>query len=366
MFFGSNRLSAGISDAEQDSEAEIGRVLLTTGTVVEFDMEDLNGLMGSFRLLTFVCFSLIVAVAANPLLFPNMNSFESRLFYWGLSAGLYLIAIPYWARVLYLVWPRYIPVPMPLIVATAPMVTGLTLLAGVLPDLTFGWLPENAGRATWGKCLSNVAIAHVIETIVVLRFLPLDKSGQGSGSPSLQAVSQIVQGPARPQMVGPEPARFDFATEGPNVAPGVGGASPAGQSESLAQGLAQGLAQNPTQNPAQNPTLALASDVENRVVVLSGTSLPLSQIQTVQSAEHYLIVTTRQDTVKLRARMRDFLAQTPDAAGVHPHRSHWVAADQAQALNGDKLLLLDGQQIPVSRRRKEDVADWFARRHSLS
>ncbi|MEX0286740.1 MAG: LytTR family DNA-binding domain-containing protein [Paracoccaceae bacterium] len=264
-----------------------------TGKVVEFEIGELDGLLRSSRVLLFVALSVIFIATVKPVFFANLAEFDARVFYWGVSAGLYILLIPFWAWGVRQVWPRLFAFPIPLILATAPLVCALTLFSGYLPDLLPGWVPSNDGPASWQKCLRNVLIAHVIETVVLVRFLPLLR------------LQRMVQG-------------------------------------------------------GEIPVEVPAGEVEPVAVVLSGQSLPLAEIRSVRSDEHYLVLNMQGREERVRARMADFLAQVPEDSGVQTHRSHWVARGEVGVLGRDVLRTRSGEEIPVSRRRWNDIQAWRA------
>ena len=98
-------------------------------------------------------------------------------------------------------------------------------------------------------------------------------------------------------------------------------------------------------------------------VVLNSRSLPLETIQSVQSAGHYLIVTTHVGKVEARARMMDFLNQVSAEAGIQTHRSHWVARAQVVGLSGSIIKTHGGADVPVARGRLPNVRDWCRARN---
>ena len=110
--------------------------------------------------------------------------------------------------------------------------------------------------------------------------------------------------------------------------------------------------------------VAKAPKKSDGFVVLSSRSLPLETIQSVQSAGHYLIVTTHVGKVEARARMMDFLNQVSAEAGIQTHISHWVARGQVVGLSGSIIKTHSGADIPVARGRLSEVRDW-CRAHNL-
>ncbi|KIC48984.1 LytTR family DNA-binding domain-containing protein [Tateyamaria sp. ANG-S1] len=103
-----------------------------------------------------------------------------------------------------------------------------------------------------------------------------------------------------------------------------------------------------------------AAEKEARKVTLSGRTVSLEQIGRVKAAEHYLEIHTPEGIEIMRERLGTFLEQVGPEDGIQTHRSHWVSRHKAQSLSGPKLLLDDGEKVPVARGRLEDVRAWLA------
>jgi hypothetical protein len=99
-------------------------------------------------------------------------------------------------------------------------------------------------------------------------------------------------------------------------------------------------------------------------VTINRANIPLNTLLSVQSAGHYLHVTTDSGTQEYHARMKDFLEQVDEAAGISPHRSHWVATRAAQSHNGKHIRLGTGATIPIARGKQAKVRDW-AQHHGI-
>ena len=83
----------------------------------------------------------------------------------------------------------------------------------------------------------------------------------------------------------------------------------------------------------------------------------------IRSQEHYLTISTEFETITIRAKMPDVLAQLEDNMGIRCHRSWWVAKRSKPVLQGNKgnsqMKLKDGQIVPVARSRFDDVRLWL-------
>lgn len=274
------------------------RVLLTNGKVVHFTMHELRSLIYGRNVVALLIVFMISVAASDPTLFPSLPEFRSRVFYWGLGIVLYLLLLRWWALMLNLTWHRLFEFPIPLIIATFPMVVGLTIFCSYLPSIFGDLVPARGHAVTWVTLLKNSVLAHVLETAALVWFLPFFRG-----------------------------RRAEFAP---------------GKDDPSAQATPERAA-------------------PNQFVVLNGRSVPVEDIRSARSAEHYLIVTTRLKKIELRARMKDFLEQVTDDQGVQTHRSFWVAADEAEELRGDVVKTLSGNDIPVSRGRLPMVREWFER-----
>lgn len=272
-------------------------VVLANGKIVQFTTHELRRLLYSRRVLILLAGFLLAIGASNPTLFPSLPEYQSRLFYWSVSVALYLLLLPSWAAVVERYWPMISRGPLPMVFATVPLVVALTMFSTAMPTIFGDLVPPRGHTITWITVIKNCVIAQVIESIALVWLLPIQR------------------------LETEKPGRALVATE---------------------------------QDAA--PSLP-----ETRYVVLNGRSLPVSLIRSVRSAEHYLIVTSRNGTVELRARMKDFLEQLQDEDGVQTHRSYWVARDEAVDMSGANVKTASGEVVPVSRGRLPEVRDWFRR-----
>jgi hypothetical protein len=261
------------------------RVLLTNGKVVNFTYRELQTLLRDGKLLTLLLIALVMLAASNPTFFPTLPVYSSRIFYWGVCIILYLLLLPVWVRTVYVMYERIFPRGVPLLLSTAPLVFALTWFGASLPDLLGEWLPERGDAITWLTYIKNWMIAHVMETVGLLRVLPAVRSRQADEDP-----------------------------EG--------------------------------------------------FVVLGGRSMPLETLKSVQSAGHYLIVSTSIGRFESRTRMSDFLNQVGEDAGIQTHRSHWVARGEVLGVSGTVVKTRSGTDIPIARGRLSTVRAW-CRIHNL-
>ena len=148
------------------------RVLLTNGKVVNFTYRELQTLLRDRNLLIVLLVVLALLAASNPTLFPSLPIYSSRIFYWGVCIILYLLLLPVWVRAVYGMYERVFPRGVPLLLSTAPLVFSLTCFGASLPHLLGEWLPERGDAISWLTYLKNWLIAHVMETIGLVRVLP--------------------------------------------------------------------------------------------------------------------------------------------------------------------------------------------------
>ena len=77
------------------------------------------------------------------------------------------------------------------------------------------------------------------------------------------------------------------------------------------------------------------------------------RICSMEAQEHYILVTTTEESRMILHRFSDAVQRTPDIQGMRVHRSHWVAhsAVKEVVIEGQsmKLKLADDRMIPVSR-----------------
>ena len=104
---------------------------------------------------------------------------------------------------------------------------------------------------------------------------------------------------------------------------------------------------------------------QNRHICIAGLKLPLDDIQTLRSREHFVLISTPDGQRSIRARLGDLVPQTNEADGVLAHRSYWVARHAISHLdqeNGcDVIVTRDGERLKVAQTRQEEVRQWLDR-----
>ncbi len=86
---------------------------------------------------------------------------------------------------------------------------------------------------------------------------------------------------------------------------------------------------------------------------------PVARILRLRAADHYLELWTSQGRQLVRGRLGDALRRLPDAEGVQPHRSWWVALSEIDRIDRQGrdlvLRLVDGERVPLARSRAREV-----------
>ena len=154
------------------------RILVTNGKVVRLTLRELQSFLRSRNMFIMFSLALLVLTAANPILFPTLPSYTSRFFYWFLSLILYVLLLPLWVRLLIRYWSTSTQRPIPLLIATAPLVIALTAMCENLPELLGPIAPARAQPGTWLSYLQNVLIVHIVEMISLLWLLPLYRGAE--------------------------------------------------------------------------------------------------------------------------------------------------------------------------------------------
>jgi hypothetical protein len=118
----------------------------------------------------------------------------------------------------------------------------------------------------------------------------------------------------------------------------------------------------------QNLVTNQASMPNQKKVVNDSEVLPLmnqlpenirGELYLLSSELHYLKVVTNQGKVLILGSLKDAIQQLPEQQGMQVHRSHWVSFVAIKKYNKEgrqgKLLLINGEEIPVSRSFNELV-----------
>lgn len=104
------------------------------------------------------------------------------------------------------------------------------------------------------------------------------------------------------------------------------------------------------------------TESEDRHVIIGGERVRLSDIHYIEAREHHVHITFATSETRVRARLRDVVAQTSEDDGIQTHRSWWVARHAVKGLQEkpkkSTLELTDGRSVPVARTRIRDVREW--------
>jgi len=80
-------------------------------------------------------------------------------------------------------------------------------------------------------------------------------------------------------------------------------------------------------------------------------------ILAVSAEDHYLRVHTPKGEALIHMTLAEAVAVLPQ--GFQVHRSHWVSAQAVKTEKGDRVELVTGFSLPVSRHRKKAFAEWL-------
>lgn len=104
-------------------------------------------------------------------------------------------------------------------------------------------------------------------------------------------------------------------------------------------------------------------DEAPRLLNIGDRSLPLSRVHYLHAQEHYIRIGLPNDTIMIRGRMRDALAQVDETDGFQPHRSWWISAAAQprliQANGKQQVRLRDETEVPVAKARAADIQRWL-------
>lgn len=103
--------------------------------------------------------------------------------------------------------------------------------------------------------------------------------------------------------------------------------------------------------------------MEGMNIKIGGVSISKKQLLYISANAHHVNVTTEKETVQLRARLSDVVAQMTSDDGIQPHRSYWIAKNAIKGIgteNGKMVIkTVNGQKFSVSKARKIAVLDWL-------
>ena len=103
------------------------------------------------------------------------------------------------------------------------------------------------------------------------------------------------------------------------------------------------------------------NDGSNSGMFLSAITPPLNgDILWVEAQEHYVRITTQNETRMVLARFSDIIRELSIQDGLQVHRSHWVAksaiAQEKKKGQSLSLILITGDIVPVSRSFKNQIS----------
>ncbi|SPJ29715.1 hypothetical protein TRM7615_03236 [Falsiruegeria mediterranea M17] len=154
------------------------RVLLTNGKVVYFTFRELRAFVLSPNVLCLCAILLVVMTSGHPYLFPTLPDVTSRLFYWILGIFLYLLLILPWGERVLKMWQSRFAAPMPLVIASAPLIGMLSVLMDLMPDVFGSVVPARGESLNVLGMVRNIVVAHVCEMIAFLWLLPLSRNAE--------------------------------------------------------------------------------------------------------------------------------------------------------------------------------------------
>lgn len=171
-------------------------VYVLNGTHVHFTFREVLKLYRSWQLWAVIPVGFVVMATGHPVTAPQFDSFELRMLFWTVALAAYLgFSVPHGIAADYL-WRKVTRHPVPMIVASAPLVMGSSALAAVLVS----WFaPDQSWNdaLTWQLFLRSVVVAHVFETLALVWLIPAQRARE----------EQIA--PERTVMLGGQ--RFDLA-----------------------------------------------------------------------------------------------------------------------------------------------------------
>ncbi len=115
----------------------------------------------------------------------------------------------------------------------------------------------------------------------------------------------------------------------------------------------------------ENEPDKLARETEAPATLLASLEPPLSgAILWVEAQEHYVRITTKEETRMVLARFSDVIREMTKEQGMQVHRSHWVSKAAIVGKNklGQNLCLTlsTGDSVPVSRSFRQRIDDELA------
>ena len=152
------------------------RVYVSNGSVAHFTLREMKQFFCSWQMWLLVVVGFFILATGHPATFPQFDSFGLRLSFWFVVLFFYVCISLYYAPVVCGAWERAFGCPIPLIVASAPLLLGSTYVACVV--LCFLFEPTNHPLSvmTWQMNLRNVLVAHLFETVALLWLIPAQRA----------------------------------------------------------------------------------------------------------------------------------------------------------------------------------------------
>ncbi|MBT3140762.1 hypothetical protein DS909_15850 [Phaeobacter gallaeciensis] len=148
------------------------RVMLTNGKVVYFTIRELNAFIRSLNMLFLFAILMFVMVWGDAQTIGGVAGVAVRALYWAGCICLYVLLLPHWIAVPCFLWSKLTSVPLPLVLATGPLVFALTVLASWFPAVPGSVEPEQGETLLEHTFLKNLVAAHLSEMTAFLWLYP--------------------------------------------------------------------------------------------------------------------------------------------------------------------------------------------------
>ena len=157
-------------------------VYVLNGQTAHFTFREVLKLYHSWQLWAIIPLGFVVLATGHPVTAPQFDSFELRLLFWTVSLAIYLgCSIPHGFAADYL-WSKVVRGPVPMVLASAPLVIGSSALAAVIVawfDPVTGWRDV----LTWQLFVRSVIVAHLFETLALVWLLPAQRARAAQTQP---------------------------------------------------------------------------------------------------------------------------------------------------------------------------------------
>ena len=99
------------------------------------------------------------------------------------------------------------------------------------------------------------------------------------------------------------------------------------------------------------------------LVKIGEREFPIAKISHLNAQEHYVQVTLTNQTLMIRGRIGEAVAQTDASQGFQPHRSWWISRNAKPIMkrqDGKVILILDDRtEVPIAKARIGEVQRWL-------